>query len=1045
MKTTLLMTFGIAAFALALGQARSHAQDTTPPFLVSAASLDGISVSLCFSEAMSRGDLDELFTYVVEDEFGPAGYDFVSIRTGDGAVLLRIIGAVSSPFIITIQSPSLSDRAGNPLPLGASVTGMVSSAGWTLADVGGPSPAGSLFSCIPGHLDIDASGRNIGETADQFTYLHRTRTNNFDVRVRVDGLLNVGHPTAKAGIHIRQSLDAASPFFMVYVTPTNGANRIRVRARLEAGQNHVEFPQPPPVDAFPLWLRVKGSRQSFTSFYSRDGQIWLPVGEALGLWPSPAVMLVGLGTVSHVQGVPTTAEYRDFGDTLLHPDAQFTITQQPTNTTLEANQNATFRVAATVTGAPTDALEYQWQAEDSPGSGVFTNAWFATATSYTIPFLRETYSGTRVRVLVSISGHPPVVSAPAVLTVGPDISAPHAVSAVGTHNLREIAVTFSEPLDPFLAQQPANYTMAGFMVISAVLDGTGRKVVLTLNARQSPGSTNVVQIADLRDLAGRLMNPNPQSLSSVAFVVARGFARQELYFDIPSHEMANLRSAEKFPAAPDESSYVSLVEGPLDAYDNYGTRISGFLVPPVTTNYHFFLCSDDQGELWLSTDEEPANLVRLCREPIWMDSRGYTNITGVNGSVLRNASAPENRSSTLFPAGIPLVAGRMYYFEALAKEGGGDDNLAVAWQLPGMPLPESGSSPIPSEFLAVLAPAGGTVQILQQPRDSLYDFNPPPPETVFVETFSAGNGGYTVANDNAQGPWTFNAANGYWFANGSVSSASTLTSPQFTVPQSGPLILRFNHRYSFEYDGTRWDGGQVRLRVNGGPFQPVGTAGFCAQGYAGIIRGDNALNGQMGFNGDSPGYTSGSLITSAANLGHFNAGDVLQIQFLAAWDEIIQSSPPNWLIDQVSLDAGECAARVTFSVMASASVPGESAQPLRYQWQRNCGTGFTNLAGATAASYSFVPAVADLACQFRAIVATLGMSITSAVARVTITPPQVAIRRVDANVVISWGGPGTLQNAQNVNGPWAVVGGVITNTYSVRPTATRRFYRVRIP
>jgi len=687
------MTFGLAAFALGLSQPQSQAQDITPPFLVSATSLDGTSVSLCFSEAMNRSDLGNPFTYSVEDEFGPADYDFVSIRPGDGAVVLHMLGAASSPFTVTIQSSGLSDRAGNPLPLGASVTGMVSSAGWTLADVGGSSPAGSLFSCFPGQLDMDAGGRNIGETADQFTYLHRSRTNNFDVQVRVDGLLNVGHPTAKAGLHIRQSLDAGSPFFMVYVTPINGSNYIELRFRYEPGQDPWYYLARPPVNQFPIWLRVKRTGRTLTSYFSREGQNWAQVGGPENMAQLPAVSLVGLGTVSHINGVATTAEYRDFGDTLLHPEAVFTIKRQPTNATLEANLSATFSVAATVTGAPTDALEYQWQAEDSPGSGVFTNAWFATASSYTIPLVREEYSGTRVRVLVSISGHPPVVSDTVTLTVGPDISRPHAVSAVGTHNLREIAVTFSEPLDPVLAQQPANYTVAGFTVSSAILDGTGMKVVLTLNARQSPGSTNVVRITEVQDLAGHLINPNPQSVASVAFLVARGFALQDLYFDLPGYLMSDLRSAEKFPTAPDDSSYVSLLEGPIDAYENYGTRISGFLVPPVSTNYHFFLASDDQGEFWLSTDEEPANLVRLCREPIWMSSRGYTNIVGPEGSILRNASAPENRSTTLFPAGIPLVAGRMYYFEALAKEGSGGDNLAVAWQLPGMPLPESGSSP----------------------------------------------------------------------------------------------------------------------------------------------------------------------------------------------------------------------------------------------------------------------------------------------------------------------------------------------------------------
>jgi len=432
-----------------------------------------------------------------------------------------------------------------------------------------------------------------------------------------------------------------------------------------------------------------------------------------------------------------------------------------------------------------------------------------------------------------------------------------------------------------------------------------------------------------------------------------------------------------------------------------------------------------------------------------MSPRGYTNIA-VGSDVLRNASAPENRSTTLFPAGIPLVAGRTYYFEALAKEGGGGDNLAVTWQMPGMPLPESGSSPISSEFLAVMAPAGGTIQILEQPRDILYDFNPPPLATVFVETFGTGNGSYTVANDKAQGPWTFNAANGYWFANGSgdlnAPSSSALTSPSFTVAQSGPLTLRLTHRYSFEDGGARFDGGQVRMSVNSGPFQPVGEAGFCAYGYAGIIGGDTVLNGQLGFSGNSPAYASGNLITSVANLGQFNSGSVLQFQFLAAWDGNTQGSLPNWLIDEVNLGLGECAAPATFSVVASASGSGESSQPIRYQWQRDCGSGFTNISTAIAATYSFTPSTTDVLCGLRCVVAGFSMSVTSAVARVTITPPQVTIRRAGANTVISWTGSGTLQNAQNIIGPWLnITVGVTNSAYSVRPTAERRFYRVRVP
>jgi hypothetical protein len=67
------------------------------------------------------------------------------------------------------------------------------------------------------------------------------------------------------------------------------------------------------------------------------------------------------------------------------------------------------------------------------------------------------------------------------------------------------------------------------------------------------------------------------------------------------------------------------------------------------------------------------------------------------------------------------------------------------------------------------------------------------------------------------------------------------------------------------------------------------------------------------------------------------------------------------------------------------------------------------------------------------------------VARVTITLPQMAVRREGTNVVISWDAPGTLQVAQFAIGPWALAGGVTNRAYTVRPSASQRFYRLRVP
>lgn len=172
--------------------------------------------------------------------------------------------------------------------------------------------------------------------------------------------------------------------------------------------------------------------------------------------------------------------------------------------------------------------------------------------------------------------------------------------------------------------------------------------------------------------------------------------------------------------------------------------------------------------------------------------------------------------------------------------------------------------------------------------------------------FNANNGGFTVSNTGpVEDPWTYNGGGGTWLTNGTqgqgVPTSSALISPNIVVGLSGPATLSFSHRYSFEFDTVRWDGGQVRLSVNGGAFNPVPNANFSSNGYVGIIQGNNALTGQDGFNGDSAGYGSGSFINSVASLGVFNAGDILNVQFLGAWDEFAEGTNPNWEITSVAV------------------------------------------------------------------------------------------------------------------------------------------------
>ena len=58
----------------------------------------------------------------------------------------------------------------------------------------------------------------------------------------------------------------------------------------------------------------------------------------------------------------------------------------------------------------------------------------------------------------------------------------------------------------------------------------------------------------------------------------------------------------------------------------------------------------------------------------------------------------------------------------------------------------------------------------------------------------------------------------------------------------------------------RYDGGNIRLSVNGGPFTPVRGPRCTAHGYDGVIAGHGILLDQEAFNAQSPGYATSAFV-----------------------------------------------------------------------------------------------------------------------------------------------------------------------------------------
>ena len=147
---------------------------------------------------------------------------------------------------------------------------------------------------------------------------------------------------------------------------------------------------------------------------------------------------------------------------------------------------------------------------------------------------------------------------------------------------------------------------------------------------------------------------------------ATGFILREWWTGISGNPVGNLTSDINYPNNPNGRALITSLEGPIDWADNYGTRIRGYLYPPADGNYTFCIASDDYSQLWLSTDTDPCHAVQIAYVSGWTSSREWTKYPS-------QTSTPK-----------PLLAGHKYYIEALQKEGTGGDNIAVAWQGPGV-------------------------------------------------------------------------------------------------------------------------------------------------------------------------------------------------------------------------------------------------------------------------------------------------------------------------------------------------------------------------
>ena len=169
------------------------------------------------------------------------------------------------------------------------------------------------------------------------------------------------------------------------------------------------------------------------------------------------------------------------------------------------------------------------------------------------------------------------------------------------------------------------------------------------------------------------------TLTVQASVVVSNFLKKEFWGTNGSISRANVEAGTA--GLPDYTAGIPLFFANNAGYLNYAQRISGYFIPPQTTNYIFAIEADDDADLFLSTDNNPANKRQIAAEVGWSNT-GQWNSSGSGNSVAQKRSdtyLPTGASVPPYASGILLTAGTPYYIEGVMHQGGGGERIEVTF------------------------------------------------------------------------------------------------------------------------------------------------------------------------------------------------------------------------------------------------------------------------------------------------------------------------------------------------------------------------------
>ena len=325
---------------------------------------------------------------------------------------------------------------------------------------------------------VTGSGADIWGTADALRYVYVPVTGNCTMIARVTNVQNID-PWSKAGIMIRQSLNADAANTYIAVTPGNG---VTWQYRTSAGGNSGNAATSG-LNA-PYWIKLVRSGNTFTGYRSPDGVAWTQSGTQTFTIASAAY--IGLALTSHNNSSLCTATF----DNVSGPGwTNSTPPFAPSNLTATAVSGSQIQL---IWNSCTNASSYNVKRSTASGGPYSLIYSGLSATNFNDTGLPATNSFYYVVSALNLSGESLNSSQASATTLTPDTPpalAPVANQSIGagvTLNITNVATDTNMPSPVLTFSLLAAPTNAAINASSGVL--TWRPLVSQAN------STNPVTV-----------------------------------------------------------------------------------------------------------------------------------------------------------------------------------------------------------------------------------------------------------------------------------------------------------------------------------------------------------------------------------------------------------------------------------------------------------------------------------------------------------------------------------------------------------------------